>query len=133
MLLKARSTGQHGDMQAAAPRQANFPSSPAVIRNPKNAFTIYLNTFLYISVSMGTQISLKLSERIYSSAKAYSEIHGYDSLQDFIRELIRERLFEGETEVFGGFSSYLASEESLARNWLLPEEDEAWSHLQREI
>ena len=82
---------------------------------------------------MGTQISLKLSDRIFSSAKIYPELHGFDNLQDFIRELIRERLFEGETEVFGGFSTYLASEESLGRSWLSPEEDEAWAHLQKEI
>ena len=49
---------------------------------------------------MGTQISLKLSDRVYSSAKIYSETHGFDTLQDFIRELIRERLFEGEIEGF---------------------------------
>ncbi len=82
---------------------------------------------------MGTQISLKLSDRVYSSAKIYSETYGFDTLQDFIRELIRERLFEREIEVFGGFSTYLASEESLARSWLSPEEDEAWAHLQEEI
>ena len=81
---------------------------------------------------MGTQISLKLSDRTYASAKAYAEAHGFESLQNFIRELIREKLFERETEVFGGFSTYIASEESLARYWLSPEEDEAWAHLQRE-
>jgi len=82
---------------------------------------------------MGTQISLKLSDRIYTSAKIYAETHGFDSLQDFIRELIREHLFEGEHESYGGLSTYLASEESLARSWLSPEEDEAWTHLQKEI
>ena len=81
---------------------------------------------------MSTQISLKLSDRVFSSAKIYSELHGFDSLQDFIRELIRERLFEGEAEVFGGFSTYLASEDSLARSWLSREEDVAWEHLQKE-
>ena len=82
---------------------------------------------------MGTQISLKLSDRIYTSAKVYAETHGFNTLQNFIRELIRERLFERETEVFGGFSTYTASEESLARCWLSPEEDKAWAHLQEEI
>ena len=82
---------------------------------------------------MGTQISLKLSDRIYTSAKVYAETHGFNTLQNFIRELIRERLFERETEVFGGFSTYTASEESLARYWLSPEEDKAWAHLQEEI
>ena len=81
---------------------------------------------------MGTQISLKLSDKMYSTAKAYSEIHGYDSLQDFIREVIREHLFEDEKEL-GGFSSYLASERALAKNWLSPGEDEAWAHLQKEM
>ena len=74
-----------------------------------------------------------MSDRIYSSAKIFAESHGFDTLQDFIRELIRERLFEREAEVFGGLSTSTASEESLARNWLSPEEDEAWAHLQKEI
>ncbi|MFO8077964.1 MAG: hypothetical protein R6U21_04930 [Thermoplasmatota archaeon] len=91
-----------------------------------------LNTILYIFVFMGTQISLKLSERMFSSAKKYSKRHGFDSLQDFIRELLRERLFEREAEVFGGFSTYKASEEALARTWLSKEEDKAWEHLQKE-
>ena len=56
---------------------------------------------------MGTQISLKLSDKIYSSAKVYAETHGFNTLQDFIRELIREKLFERE--------------------------DEAWEHLQKEM
>ena len=82
---------------------------------------------------MSTQISLKLSDRTYSYAKAYAEKYGFDSLQDFIRELIREKLFERESEIFGGFSTYKASEEALARDWLSPEEDKAWAHLQKEI
>ena len=81
---------------------------------------------------MGTQISLKLSDRVYASAKVYAETNGFDTLQNFIRELIRERLFEREIDVFGGFSTYTASEESLARYWLSPEEDKAWAHLQKE-
>ena len=82
---------------------------------------------------MGTQISLKLSNRTYASAKLYAESQGFDTLQNFIRELIRERLFERETEVFGGFSTYTASEESLGRYWLSSEEEKAWAHLQKEI
>lgn len=80
---------------------------------------------------MGTQISIKLSDGMFSSAITYAKAHGFDNLQSFIRELIRERLFEREPEVFGGFSTYKASEESLARSWLTPEEDEAWAHLQK--
>jgi hypothetical protein len=70
---------------------------------------------------------------MFSSAKDYADVHGFDTLQEFIRELIRERLFEREREHFGGLSSYMASEESLARHWLSAEEDEAWDHLQKEI
>ncbi len=29
--------------------------------------------------------------------------------------------------------TFLASEKSLARNWLSKEEDEAWKHLQKEV
>ena len=34
---------------------------------------------------MGTQISLKLSEKMFDTAKSYAELHGYDNIQDFIR------------------------------------------------
>ena len=56
---------------------------------------------------MSTQLSLQLSDRIFSSAKDYADVHGFDTLQEFIRELIRERLFERELELFGGFSTYV--------------------------
>ncbi len=79
---------------------------------------------------MGTQISIKLSDKMFDSAKDYAEIHGFDSLQDFIRETLREKLFEEEN--LDGRLTYLASEKSLARDWLSKEEDEAWAHLQKE-
>ncbi len=79
---------------------------------------------------MSTQISIKLSDTILSSAKKYAESHGFNTLQDFIREIIREKLFE--QEAVGGKYTYLASEQALARNWLVKEEDEAWKHLQKE-
>lgn len=80
---------------------------------------------------MSTQISLKLSDKMFDSAKGYVETYGFDNLQDFIRETLREKLFEKE-EVKGKLT-YLASEKSLARNWMSKEEDEAWAHLQKEI
>ncbi len=80
---------------------------------------------------MGTQISIKLSEKMFDSAKGYADMYGYDSLQDFIRETIREKLFENEK--LSGKKTYLASEKALARNWMSKEEDEAWAHLQKEI
>ena len=67
---------------------------------------------------------------MYSSAKQIAKKKGFDSLQDFIRETLREKLFEGEN--VGGKNTALASEKSLAKNWLKREEDEAWKHLQRE-
>ena len=79
---------------------------------------------------MGTQISLKLSDKMLATAKKYARLHGYDQLQDFIREMLRERLFEREG--VSGLYTYKASEASLARNWLRKEEDEAWAHLQKE-
>lgn len=80
---------------------------------------------------MGTQISLKLSKKMFSKAKQYADNQGFDSLQDFIRELMREKLFEDET--ISGVQTYLASESSLGKQWLTKEEDEAWAHLQKEM
>ncbi len=82
---------------------------------------------------MGTQISFELSDTIFRTARNYADSHGFDTVQDFIKELLREKLFEDEPERFGGMYTYLASEESLARSWLSQEEEEAWAHLQKEI
>ncbi len=80
---------------------------------------------------MGTQINLKLPDKIFDNAKKYAESHGYANLQDFIREILREKLFEEEK--LSGFHAYLASEKSLAKNWLTEEENKAWTHLQKEM
>lgn len=77
---------------------------------------------------MNTQISLKLPNKLFKTAKEYAEAHGYNNLQEFIRETVREKIFENE-EVGGKLTS-IASEKSLARNWLSVEEDKAWAHLQ---
>lgn len=65
---------------------------------------------------MGTQISIKLSDKMFDSAKGYADLHGFDSLQDLIRETLREKLFE--KEMISGKLTYLASQKSLAKNWL---------------
>lgn len=78
---------------------------------------------------MSTQISLKLSDKMLAEAKKYARLHGYDQLQDLIRETLREKLFEREN--VSGLYTYKASEASLAKNWLRKEEDEAWAHLQK--
>jgi Arc/MetJ-type ribon-helix-helix transcriptional regulator len=43
---------------------------------------------------MSNQINLKLSDRMFNSAKKFSEKKGFNSMQDFIREILREKLFE---------------------------------------
>lgn len=80
---------------------------------------------------MSTQISLKLADKMIDSAKNYADSHGFDTLQDFIRELLREKLFEDET--LSGLQTSMASEEALGKHWLRKEEDRAWAHLQKQI
>jgi metal-responsive CopG/Arc/MetJ family transcriptional regulator len=82
---------------------------------------------------MSTQISLKLSDKMFQAAKAFSDLKGFDNLQDFIREIIRQKLFDDENENIGGLYTYKASEKALAKNWLTAEEDKAWEYLQKEI
>lgn len=77
---------------------------------------------------MSTQISLKLSDKMFTTAKQHAEEKGYEHIQDFIRETVREKLFEEEK--INGIATYLASEKALAKRWLTKEEDEAWQHLQ---
>lgn len=43
---------------------------------------------------MNRQINLRLPEKMLSSARTYSKKHGFNSIQDFIKEIIREKLFE---------------------------------------
>ena len=43
---------------------------------------------------MNTQINLRLSDKLLSSAKTYSKKNGFSTVQEFIKETIREKLFE---------------------------------------
>ena len=43
---------------------------------------------------MTTQINLRLPGKMLDSAKSYSEEHGFGSIQDFIKETLREKLFD---------------------------------------
>ena len=79
---------------------------------------------------MGTQISLKLSDTMIKKARKEAKTLGYDTIQDFIRETLRRRLFEEEQ--ISGKLTYLASEQSLAKHWLDAKEELAWKHLQKE-
>ncbi|MFT4344001.1 MAG: hypothetical protein ACMXYE_04615 [Candidatus Woesearchaeota archaeon] len=43
---------------------------------------------------MNTQINIRLPEKLLTCATTYCEEHGYGSLQEFIKETMREKLFE---------------------------------------
>jgi len=43
---------------------------------------------------MNTQLNLRLPESILIKAKTYSESMGFSNVQEFIRETLREKLFE---------------------------------------
>ena len=43
---------------------------------------------------MNTQINLRLPEKVLTSAASYAERHGYSTIQEFIKETLREKLFE---------------------------------------
>ena len=43
---------------------------------------------------MNTQINLRLPENLITTAKTYAEKHEYSTLQEFIKETIREKMFE---------------------------------------
>ena len=44
--------------------------------------------------TMNTQINVRLPEKVLTSAQTYAEEHGFNSIQEFIKEAIREKLFE---------------------------------------
>ncbi len=46
--------------------------------------------------TMNTQINLRLPEKLLNSAKSYSKKHGYNNIQEFIKETLREKVFETE-------------------------------------
>jgi len=80
---------------------------------------------------MGTQISIKLSDNLLLKAKNHAKKFGYNTIQDLIRETLREKLF-GDEKMTGKLT-YLASEKSLSKNWLDDEEEKAWKHLEKEM
>ena len=47
---------------------------------------------------MTTQINLRLSESMLALVRKHSESRGFENIQDFIRETIREKIF-GEPEL----------------------------------
>jgi len=47
---------------------------------------------------MNTQINLRLPEKMIDLIKNYSEKNGFCSIQEFIKEAIREKIFEQPTK-----------------------------------
>lgn len=43
---------------------------------------------------MTSQINLRMNDKLLEEAKLYSQTFGYENVQDFIRETIREKVFE---------------------------------------
>ncbi|MFH1072809.1 MAG: ribbon-helix-helix domain-containing protein [Nanoarchaeota archaeon] len=43
---------------------------------------------------MNSQINIRLPEKMVDSAQTYADKHGFGSIQELIKELMRERLFE---------------------------------------
>ena len=44
--------------------------------------------------TMNTQINLRLPGKLLVSAKEYAQEHGYGTIQDFIKETLREKVFD---------------------------------------
>lgn len=84
----------------------------------------------YQSVSIGSmneQINVRMPVMLLKRAKTYAKGHGFATVQELIKETMREKLFE---EPVGGLHTSHASEKALAKRWLTKEEDKAWAHLQ---
>lgn len=45
---------------------------------------------------MNSQINLRLTPKILSAATSYAQQHGFGNVQEFIRETMREKLFDEE-------------------------------------
>ena len=43
---------------------------------------------------MNTQINIRMPKKLLSSVRSYSNEHGFGSVQDFVKETIRENLFD---------------------------------------
>ena len=43
---------------------------------------------------MNTQINIRMPETLLDSAKSYAAEHGFGTVQEFIKETVREKLFD---------------------------------------
>ena len=48
---------------------------------------------------MNKQINIRLPEKLLETAQSYADEHGFATIQDFIKEAVREKLFESKEQV----------------------------------
>ena len=72
---------------------------------------------------MNTQINVRFPEKLLASAKDYADRHGFSSLQEFIKEAVRERVDDELTE----------EEVSLARRLLKAKDDRRFWGTEEEL
>lgn len=56
-----------------------------------------MESFKYQKVSidtMNTQINLRMPDKLLVEAKQYAETNGFGTVQEFIKEVVREKIFE---------------------------------------
>jgi predicted DNA binding CopG/RHH family protein len=54
-----------------------------------------LNTNRYLLIPMNAQVNVRMPTNLLSKAESYAEKNGFSNVQDFIREVVREKLFDG--------------------------------------
>jgi Arc/MetJ-type ribon-helix-helix transcriptional regulator len=74
---------------------------------------------------MNAQVNLRLPESMLVSAKKYAKKHGFSSLQDFIKETLREKLFERQ--------DITKKELRLVKNLLLVSEEKGLYSTEKEL
>lgn len=42
---------------------------------------------------MNTQINLRISDKLLKNAQIYAKTHGFENIQELIKQMLRERLF----------------------------------------
>ena len=60
---------------------------------------------------MTTQVNLKFQDNFFNMAKDYAESKGYMSVQEFIREAVRDKLFD-DLEIKEEYKEVLKSKEA---------------------
>ncbi len=44
--------------------------------------------------TMSSQINIRMPDKLLTAARDYADSHGYGTVQEFIKETVRERLFD---------------------------------------